>query len=106
MPERVNTPARVEAARSKIAELLATHVEWFCTLNGGDSQALKNTEFDIGVNGSRLILTTWTEQGTRTWKIFDWEYRAEKLTLRASRRMGAERSLIELVPRASAIQLL
>lgn len=102
MSERVNTPERVEAARSKIAELLATHVEWFCTLDGGDSQALRNNELDIGVNGSRLILTSWTEQGTRSWRLFDWEYLGEKLTLRASRRMGAERSLIELVPRASA----
>ena len=35
MLERVNTPARIEAARSKIAELLAAHAEWFCTLSDG-----------------------------------------------------------------------
>ena len=50
----------------------------------------------------RLILTTWTEQGSRAWKIFAWEWTGEKLTLQASRRMGAERPLIELVPRAAA----
>jgi hypothetical protein len=102
MSERVNTPARLEAARSKIAELFATHVEWFCSLDGGDSQALRNNELDIRIAGSRLILTSWTDKGTRAWKILDWEYSGEKLTLRASRRMGAERRLIELVPRASA----
>src|SRR6202008_985383 len=69
MPERVNTAARLEAARSKIAELLTTHVEWFCSLDGGDSRALRNSELDIVVAGSRLILTSWTEQGTRSWKI-------------------------------------
>jgi len=105
MLERVNTPARLEAARSKIAELLTTHVEWFCSLDGGDSRPLRNSELDIVVAGSRLILTSWTEQGTRSWKIFDWDYAHEKLTLRASRRMGAERRLIELVPRASASAL-
>ncbi|HSS22068.1 MAG TPA: hypothetical protein VLL54_18510 [Pyrinomonadaceae bacterium] len=102
MSERVNTPARLEAARSKIAELFSAHVEWFCSLDGGESQALRNSELDIGVAGSRLILTSWTEKGTRAWKIFAWEYAGEKLTLRASRRMGAERRVIELVPRASA----
>jgi len=102
MLERVNTPARLAAARSKIAELLAAHAEWFCTLNGGDSQALNRSELDIAVSYGRLILTSWTEKGSRTWKIFDWELAGEKLTLRASRRMGAERPLIELVPRAAA----
>ncbi|MEP6569088.1 MAG: hypothetical protein ABJC10_04880 [Acidobacteriota bacterium] len=99
---RVNTPARVEAARAKIADLLTTHAEWFCTLNGGDSRALSRSELDIAVAYGRLILTSWTEQGTRSWKIFDWDVTGAKLTLRASRRMGAERPLIELVPRAAA----
>jgi len=102
MPERVNTPARIEAARLKIADLLTTHAEWFCTLNGGDTQALSRGELDIAIAYGRLILTSWTEKGSRAWKIFDWELTGEKLTFRASRRMGAERPLIELVPRAAA----
>lgn len=102
MTERVNTPARIEAARSKIAELLGAHPEWFCTLNGGDSQALLKSELDIVVAYDRLILTSWTEKGSRSWKIFAWEWTGEKLTLEASRRMGADRPRIELVPRAAA----
>jgi len=102
MVERLNTPARIDSARSRIAELFSAHAEWFCTLNGGDSQALLRSELDIAVAYSRLILTTWTENGSRSWKIFDWELTGEKLVLRASRRMGAERPLIELVPRAAA----
>ncbi|HYU99042.1 MAG TPA: hypothetical protein VE977_09460, partial [Pyrinomonadaceae bacterium] len=82
MPERVNTPARVEAARLKIAQLLTTHAEWFFTLDGGESQALRRSELDIAVAYGRLILTSWTEKGSRTWKIFDWELTGEKLTLR------------------------
>lgn len=100
--ERVNTPDRLEAARSKIAALLATHVEWFCTISGGDSQALGRSELDIAIAHGRLILTSWTEKGSRSWKIFSWEWTGEKIILEASRRMGAERPLIELVPRASA----
>ena len=81
MPERVNTPARIEAARLKIAELLTTHAEWFFTLNGGESHALRRSELDIAVAYGRLILTSWTQKGTRAWKIFDWELTGEKLTL-------------------------
>ncbi|HLN97149.1 MAG TPA: hypothetical protein VK208_01575 [Pyrinomonadaceae bacterium] len=102
MPERVNTAARLEAARSKIAELLSAHVEWFCTLDGADSHAVQRSELDIAVTYGRLILTSWTEKGSRAWKIFDWQWTGEKLIFRASRRLGAERPLIELIPRAAA----
>jgi hypothetical protein len=100
--ERVNTPARIEATQSKIADLLATHAEWFCTISGGDVQALGRSELDIAIAQGRLILTSWTEKGSRSWKIFSWEWTGEKINLEASRRMGAERPLIELIPRASA----
>src|SRR5687768_12706416 len=107
MPTRVNTPERLEAARSKIGALLAAQAEWFCTLTAGTTQAQKTealgrSELDIRVAHGRLILTHWTEKGTRSWKIFSWEWTGEKLTLEASRKMGAERPVIELVPRAAA----
>jgi hypothetical protein len=101
MTERVNTPERVDAAKTKIAELLAAHAEWFCTL-GGDTQALSRNELDVAIAHQRLILSCWTEKGSLSWKIFAWEWTGEKLFLLASRRMGAERPVIELVPRASA----
>jgi len=99
---RVNSPARIELARSKIAELFATHAEWFCTLSGTNTQALNRSELDIAIAQGRLLLTCWTEKGSRTWKIFAWKWTGEKLLLQASRKMGAERPQIELVPRAAA----
>jgi hypothetical protein len=102
MSERINTPARLEAARLKIAELLALHPEWFCTLDGGDSLPLRRSELDVAIAFGKLVLTSWTEKGSRTWKISDWEFTGDKLTLLGSRRMGAERPVIELVPRAAA----
>lgn len=101
MTERVNTPDRIEAARSKIAELLAAHAEWFWTL-GRDTQAVSRNDLDLAIAHERLILSCWTEKGSLSWKIFAWEWTGEKLLLQASRRMGAERPVIELVPRASA----
>jgi hypothetical protein len=105
MLERLNTPARIESAHSKIAELLAAHAEWFCSLNGADTQPMRRSELEIAVSYGRLILTTWTEKGSRAWKIFDWEWTSGKLMLRASRRLGAERPLIELIPRAAASEI-
>jgi hypothetical protein len=102
MLERVSTSALTEKARSEIAALLPSHAEWFLTVNEGNTQALGRSELDIAVAHGRLILTCWTEQGSRAWKIFAWEWTDEKLLLQASRRMGAERPLIELVPRAAA----
>jgi hypothetical protein len=107
MSQRVNTPARIEAARSKIAELLAASAEWFCTIREANTQAIRTdalgrSELDVAVAHGRLILTCWTEKGSRTWKIFAWEWTGEKLLLQASRRLGAERPQIELVPRAAA----
>jgi hypothetical protein len=102
MPQRVNTPERSEVARATINELFQTNVEWFLTLTDGDSQALNQRELEVFIAHGRLLLSCWTEKGTHTWKIFSWEWTGEKLTLAASRRMGAERPVIELVPRASA----
>jgi hypothetical protein len=50
-----------------------------------------------------LILSYWTEQGTRSWRILSWDSNGESLSFQASRRMGAQVSLIELIPRASAL---
>ncbi len=102
MPQRVNTPERLETARAAIDALLQTHVEWFLTLDDGEAQALNQRELEIFVAHQRLLFGCWTEKGTRSWKIFSWDWSDEKLTLEASRRMGADRPVIELVPRASA----
>ena len=102
MFQRLNTPALIQSAHAKIADLLVAHAEWFCTLNDGDSQPLLRSELDISVAYGRLILTSWTEKGSRSWKVFAWEWTGGKLLLQASRRMGAERPVIELVPRAAA----
>jgi len=107
MSQRVNTPERLEAARTKIAALFAGQSEWFCTVGSEtnqaqSTQALRRSELDIAIAHGRLIFTCWTEKGSRSWKVFAWEWTGEKLLLQASRKMGAERPVIELVPRAAA----
>src|SRR4030095_8958575 len=98
-------PQSLEVARQQIAELIETYAEWFHVVDDAPSQALRRSELDIAICHGALILSCWTEGGTRSWKIRGWKWNGEKLMFRASRRMGAERPVIELVPRAAATAL-
>jgi hypothetical protein len=102
MFERLTNSVLLETARQRIAELFDAHAEWFYTLSNGNTEALRRHELDINVAQNRLILSCWTDKGTRSWQIRGWSWTGEKLELQASRRMGAERPVIELIPRASA----
>jgi hypothetical protein len=92
----------LEPARQHIAEIFDAHAEWFYTLNNGNTQALRRSELDIHIAQNRLILSCWTDKGTRSWRIRGFNWTGEKLEFNASRRMGAEKPSIELIPRASA----
>lgn len=102
MLQSLTTPASIEAARRQISGLFQQHAEWFCTAGHGETYALRREEMDISIAHERLVLSCWTEQGSRSWRILGWQWNGQMLLLQASRRMGAELPLIELVPRASA----
>ncbi|HEX5835570.1 MAG TPA: hypothetical protein VFY34_17030 [Pyrinomonadaceae bacterium] len=103
MFEHLTSRASVEAAREQIAALFRQHAEWFCTAGRSETYALRRDEMDVSVAHGQLILSCWTENGSRSWRIRGWEWNGQMLLLQASRRMGAELPLIELVPRASAL---
>src|SRR6476661_448048 len=102
MFQDLTTPASIEAARQQIAALFRAHTEWFCTAGRSETYALRSGELDIAVAFERLVLSCWTEKGSRSWRVLGWEWNGQMLLLQASRRMGADLSLIELIPRASA----
>src|SRR5712691_4462698 len=99
---QLNDIAAVASAERAIRELLSVHAEWFFVQDGGAPLALAESEFDFSIAHGRLIFTSWTETGSRSWRITAWEWTGEKLLLKASRRMGADLATLELVPRASA----
>src|SRR6266849_4200653 len=99
---QIKDVAAVASAERAIRELLGVHAEWFFVQDGGAPLSLANTEFDFSIAHCRLIFTSWTETGSRSWRITAWEWTGEKLLLEASRRMGADVAMLELVPRASA----
>src|ERR1044072_5068020 len=91
-----------ESAAFAIAEILKTHLDWFLSADGGSPLAVNTDELDLSIAHARLLFSAWTENGSRTWRINSWNWSGEKLSLAASRRFGAEKSNLELVPRASA----
>jgi hypothetical protein len=85
-----------------IAEILKTHDDWFLSVDGRSPLALDVDELDLSAAHGRLLFSSWTETGSQTWRIAAWDWSGEKLSLEASRRFGAEKAIVELVPRASA----
>lgn len=100
--QRLTKPESITAAQRDISLLFRDHPEWFHTTSDGNAVALRRDELDVAIAHGKLILTSWTEKGTRSWTIRAWQWSGEKLLLEASRRMGAETPIIELVPRAAA----
>lgn len=102
MLQRLTTLRQIESARLNIASLISQHAEWFFTQSQGRTFAVRRSEIEVDVSVGRLILSSWTEQGTKSWRVNAWDWNGQSLVLQASRRMGAEAPLIELIPRASA----
>ena len=102
MRQHLTNPSLVESAKRAIGEVVKAHGEWFMAQDNSQALPLQATEFDFTIAQQRLIFSCWTEKGSRSWRIESWAWTGDKLTLEASRRMGAEHALIELIPRASA----
>ena len=85
-----------------LQKILQQHAEWLFVSSDGEAQSLRRSEIDVTGSGKRLRLSCWTEKGTRTWRVLDWQWNGATLLLNASRRFGAERARLELVPRTSA----
>src|SRR5437667_4411074 len=99
---QLNHAAAVDDAKRSSDELLGVHNEWFLAQDGGPPPALGSSEFDFSVDHRRLIFSSWTETGFRSWRITGWSWTGQKLVLEATRRMGPEVATLELVPRESA----
>ena len=102
MIQSLTNPALVGSAHAQIALLFRQHAEWLYVTTDEVALSLHRDEIDIAISHGCLVLSCWTEQGTRCWRIHAWQWTGQSLTLEASRRLGAELSLIELIPRASA----
>jgi len=92
-----------EEERRRLAEILDARGEWFCAdTRAGASVSLGRGEWELETERSALYFSYRTHRGARrVWRVAGWEWNGERLRLDATRRMGAERVVLELVPRAS-----
>src|SRR5436190_690138 len=96
------SPTSIAHAERELRELISAQPQWFMSEDGRAPVEVNAAEIDFTMAHGRLIFSSWTERGSRAWRITSWNWAGEKLVLQASRRMGAETTTIELVPRASA----
>jgi hypothetical protein len=94
--------AFVEAAHNQIASYFRQHAEWLYVCADEVPHPVHRDQMDIAISHQRLLLSCWTEKGNRLWRVHAWEWTGQALVLQVSRRMGAELSLVELIPRTSA----
>jgi hypothetical protein len=99
---RLESISEVEEARRALYARLRAHGEWFLREGrGGRRVELRAGEWELSAERGALIFSYWGESGSRAWRVAAWAVEGERLVLEATRRAGAERALLELVPRAS-----
>lgn len=101
MLQHLTTPALRVSAYEQMTLLIREHAEWLF-VSDGMIQSLRREEIDLTVHQQRLMLSCWTEAGTRVWQLLGWDWNGQILELKVSRKSGAEISLIELIPRTTA----
>ena len=101
MLQDLTTPARLEFAFEQITMIFREHAEWLF-VSDGIVQPLRREEMEFNFVQHKLMFSCWTEAGTRVWRLLAWDWNGQLLELKVSRRMGAEVSVIELIPRTTA----
>jgi hypothetical protein len=98
---RINGVDEIEDARLSIASRLDKAGEWFLREGRtGRRVELRAGEWELRTNARTLVFSYWSESGVRAWRVNAWAFEGDALLLEATRRVGAERALLELVPRA------
>jgi hypothetical protein len=89
----------------QITQLFHEHAEWLFVPSDGAPQSLRRDELEIAIVHGKLLFSCWTEKGNRCWHLVAWHWNGQLLEFETSRRLGRERALMQLVPRASAKHL-
>jgi len=100
MLKSLTKPELVETASQEISALLREYAEWLfvCdSVSNSVAQSLRRDEIEVVVMRNRLLLSCWTEQGTRLWRVVAWDWNGQLLELEVSTRVR-----IQLIPRTSA----
>jgi hypothetical protein len=91
----------IEAARRHLTARLEARGVWFLRESrDGRAVELHRGEWELCASARSLVLSYVGESGARTWRVSAWRAEGDSLFLEAARRMGAQRALLQLVPRA------
>src|SRR5687768_5220362 len=101
MMQRLTNSVLLQSAYTQIRTLIRAHAEWLYVSSDEVAQPIRKDELDIAIAHDRLMLSCWTEKGTRVWHVRAWQWTGQSLVLQVSRKMRAELALIELIPRVS-----
>jgi len=102
MIRRLTSETLLESARQQIASVFRQHTEWLYAAADEPAQSLRREEIEISISHERLIVSCWTDNGNRLWRVLAWHWSGELMTLQVARRMGGELSVIEFIPRKPA----
>ncbi len=101
MLQNLTTSTRLESAYEEFTSLLREHAEWLF-VSDELVQSLRRDEIEFTIVRQKLMFSCWTEAGTRVWRLLGWDWNGQLLELKVSRKMGADVSLIQLIPRTTA----
>jgi len=101
MLRSLTNPDSARTAHHEISALLRDYAEWLFVAEGV-AQSLRRDEVDVAIVHRRVMLSCWTEKGTRLWRVLAWDWNGQSLDLEVSRKLGTEVSSIQLIPRTSA----
>lgn len=102
MIQHLTNSVLLQSAYTQISTLFCAHAEWLYVSSDEVAQPIRRDELDLTIAHERLMLSCWTETGTRVWHVRAWCWSGQSLVFQVSRRMRAELALIELIPRVSA----
>ena len=102
MLERLKGADSIRDAERRLRILINEHAEWLYSRDAERAaMLLRKSECDFQASHGRLKFSCWGEEGAIVWRITGWEWTGDRLLLEGSRRMGAEKARLELIPRVS-----
>lgn len=102
MQDAVQSPSPEQSAEDLSARF-ALHGEWLYTEPLRElTRSLRRHEIEVRAERDRVWLGCYGEFGSEHWRVTNWEWKGERLTVQAERRAGAVRAKLVFIPRATA----
>lgn len=99
----VNQPPNASESAQDLAAVFVLHGEWLYTEPRRErTRSVRRDEIEVRAERDRVWLNCFGEFGTEHWRVANWEWKGERLTVQAERRAGVVRAKLVFIPRATA----